>query len=214
MLSSKGRNPLGDTMNIIEHPRLYRLLTSMGDTSPEECGTIEDDLWQMFGQESTILVTDMSNFSKVTQQNGIIYYLAMIKRMQDIVALSVAKHKGTIIKFIADNSFSMFDDVDSALDCIAEINSKMKHENAKTPDIWDIEICSGIDCGKILNINNADVFGDAVNVASKLGEDTAKPWDVLVTDKAKKLASDRFEFNEQMTTEKGVTIDAWYLSIN
>ncbi|MDC2891121.1 adenylate/guanylate cyclase domain-containing protein [Psychrosphaera algicola] len=162
-------------MNIIEHPRLYRLLTSMGDLSPRECGDIEEDLWAMFGQDATVLVTDMSHFSKVTQQHGIIYYLAMIKRMQDAIALSVAKHKGLVIKFVADNSFSKFEDVDSALACIKEINHKMKAENAKTPDIWDIELCSGIDCGKILNINNADMFGDPVNVASKLGEDTAKP---------------------------------------
>jgi len=198
-------------MNIIEHPRLYRLLTSMGDLSPEECGNIESDLWDMFGQHAAVLVTDMSHFSKVTQQHGIIYYLAMIKRMQDVVALSVAKNKGKIVKFIADNSFSIFDDIDSALQCILEINQKMRMENAKTPDIWDIEICSGIDCGNILNINGVDIFGDPVNIASKLGEDTALPWEVLVTERAKLAASSKFEFDAPMTAEKSVSIDAWHL---
>lgn len=200
-------------MNIIEHPRLYRLLTSMGDLSPKECGDIENDLWDMFGQDATVLVTDMSHFSKVTQQHGIIYYLAMIKRMQDIVALSVAKHKGEIVKFLADNSFSIFDNIDSALSCIQEINQKMKAENAKTPDIWDIEICSGIDSGRILNINGVDIFGDPVNVASKLGEDTAKPWDVLVTDRSKNASSDKFVFEKKISVDKGVLIDAWHLKV-
>lgn len=197
-------------MNIIEHPRLYRLLTSMGDLSPKECGDIEDDLWHMFGQHRAVLVTDMSHFSKVTQQHGIIYYLAMIKRMQDVVALAVAKHKGHIVKFIADNSFSIFDDVDTALRCIQEINTRMKAENAKTPDIWDIEICSGIDCGNILNINNADVFGDPVNIASKLGEDTAGPWEVLITERAKSMADSQFVFSERFSPEESVIIDAWH----
>lgn len=197
-------------MNIIEHPRLYRLLTSMGDLSPKECGDIEDDLWHMFGQHRAVLVTDMSHFSKVTQQHGIIYYLAMIKRMQDVVALAVAKHKGHIVKFIADNSFSIFDDVDTALRCIQEINTRMKAENAKTPEIWDIEICSGIDCGNILNINNADVFGDPVNIASKLGEDTAGPWEVLITERAKSMADSQFAFSARFSPEESVVIDAWH----
>lgn len=199
-------------MNIIEHPRLYRLLTSMGDLSPQECGDIEKDLWNMFGQSAAVLVTDMSHFSKVTQQHGIIYYLAMIKRMQDIVALSVAKNSGQIIKFIADNSFSIFNSVDQALACILEINRKMKTENAKTPEIWDIEICSGVDYGNILNINSADIFGDPVNIASKLGEDTASPWEILVTDRAKRLASETFVFSKKITVKHSVSIDAWLLN--
>jgi class 3 adenylate cyclase len=183
----------------------------MGDLSPKECGDIEKDLWEMFGQSAAVLVTDMSHFSKVTQQHGIIYYLAMIKRMQDVVALSVAKHHGHIIKFIADNSFSIFNSVDAALSCILEINHKMKSENSKTPDIWDIEICSGVDHGKILNINFSDIFGDPVNVASKLGEDTASPWEVLVTERAKQLASNNFHFDQKITAEQSILIDAWHL---
>jgi len=35
-----------------------------------------------------------------------------------------------------------------------------------------IEMCANIDFGKTLNINNQDFFGDAVNLASKLGEDS------------------------------------------
>jgi len=33
-------------------------------------------------------------------------------------------------------------------------------------------MCANIDFGKTLNINNQDFFGDAVNLASKLGEDS------------------------------------------
>jgi class 3 adenylate cyclase len=171
-------------MNIIEHPRLYRLLGSLSVLPEQQWSEVEQDIWEMFEQTKAVLVTDMSQFSKVTKRHGIIYYLSMIKRMQDIVAMAVTRHKGQLIKFLADNSFSEFDSVDDALRCIIEINEKMKIENLKTPGLCDVEICSGIDFGKILNINNTDFFGDPVNIASKLGEDTAEPWDVLITKRA------------------------------
>ncbi|MBO7639938.1 MAG: hypothetical protein J6S91_13290, partial [Treponema sp.] len=47
-------------------------------------------------------------------------------------------------------------------------------------------LCVGLGYGDILNIGYADVFGAEVNAASKLGEDTAKAWEILVTDNVKK----------------------------
>ena len=39
-----------------------------------------------------------------------------------------------------------------------------------------------------LKIGDADVFGNEVNASSKLGEDTAKAWEILVTDSVKEAA--------------------------
>ncbi|KXI29250.1 adenylate/guanylate cyclase domain-containing protein [Paraglaciecola hydrolytica] len=200
-------------MNLIEHPRLYRLLGSMADLTPDLWPQVEQDVWAMFEQTKAVLVTDMSHFSKVTKKHGIIYYLGMIKRMQDIIAMAVTKHNGTLIKFLADNSFSIFNTVDDALYCIIEINKKMKIDNLKTPEIWDIELCTGIDFGKILNINDQDLFGDAVNLASKLGEDTAEPWDVLLTQRAfSMLSQHQYTFTQLQVMQSDVSIDTYKLA--
>ena len=42
-------------------------------------------------------------------------------------------------------------------------------------------LCVGIGFGRILRIGDSDVFGQEVNAASKLGEDTAKADEILVT---------------------------------
>ena len=44
-----------------------------------------------------------------------------------------------------------------------------------------ILLCVGIGFGKMLRIGDSDVFGAEVNAASKLGEDTAEAWEILVT---------------------------------
>lgn len=48
--------------------------------------------------------------------------------------------------------------------------------------------CVGIGFGKILRIGDIDVFGQEVNAASKLGEDTAKSDEILVTGAVKAAA--------------------------
>ena len=168
-------------MKIIDHPRLYRLLTSLGAAGDGELSEVEHEIWSMFGQDATVLITDMSSFSKITKELGIVYYLALIKRMQDIVDMLITRHNGKLIKFLADNTFAIFETPDDALECIEQINKSIRIENQRTPSIWDIELACGIDCGRILNINNADLFGDAVNIAAKMGEDSAEPWEVMIS---------------------------------
>jgi class 3 adenylate cyclase len=42
----------------------------------------------------------------------------------------------------------------------------------------------GLGFGRVLRIGDSDVFGAEVNAASKLGEDTAKAYEILVTEAA------------------------------
>jgi class 3 adenylate cyclase len=185
-------------MNIIEHPRLYRLLGSASDLYQTQWKDIEQQVWDMFGKKATILVTDMSHFSQVTNELGIVYYLGMIKKMQDIIAMSVSRHQGQVIKFAADNSFSIFETVDQAIAAIIEVNQKMSLENRNSVESRDIKICAGIDYGDFLNINDKDLYGACVNFASLLGEDTAKPWEILVSDKACNLVKNtQYQFTSQ-----------------
>ena len=44
-----------------------------------------------------------------------------------------------------------------------------------------IELCVGLGWGQVLKIDDVDVFGSEVNSACKLGEDSAKNGETLVT---------------------------------
>ena len=55
-------------------------------------------------------------------------------------------------------------------------------------------LCVGIGYGKVLRIGDIDVFGHEVNTASKLGEDTADAYEILVTPPVKESAVDNPEF--------------------
>ena len=53
--------------------------------------------------------------------------------------------------------------------------------NARRPPEEQIVLCVGLGFGTLLKIGDDDVFGHEVNLASKLGEDTAEASEILVT---------------------------------
>jgi class 3 adenylate cyclase len=56
-------------------------------------------------------------------------------------------------------------------------------------------LCVGLGYGHVLKIGDADVYGAEVNASSKLGEDTAKAWEILVTESVKAELKDIQDFS-------------------
>lgn len=150
----------------------------------QDRNSIEQKLWQRFGVAKAVFVLDMSGFSLLSKRFGIVHYLSMVRRMQIAAQPVIEQFGGEVVKFEADNCFAMFPDVLPAIQAASALNAALFGMNVLTPDEFDIRVSIGIDYGDILLIGGPDYFGDAVNCASKLGEDTAGPGDILVTQRA------------------------------
>lgn len=145
---------------------------------------IEADIWRQYGAERTVLVLDMSGFSLLTRRHGVVHYLSMVRRMHDTVRPLVHEFGGAVVKFEADNAFAVFPGPDAAVRAASAIHAAVATENADYAAEFGIQLSSGIDHGRILLIEGQDFFGDAVNVASKLGEDLAQAGEILVSQAA------------------------------
>lgn len=165
------------------------LLRYSQEPDPARREAIEQALWRDYGTEQAVLVLDMSGFSQLTDRFGIVHYLSMVRRMQLTAEPIIRSFGGVLIKFEADNCFAMFPTVAGAVRSAIGMNLAFRAANQLTPDELDIRIACGIDFGRILVVDRGDFFGDAVNRASKLGEDLAKPGEVLVTEAAHHHAS-------------------------
>ena len=162
-----------------------RLLLNYSQVPDDDQRTsIENQIWDSFGTEKTVLILDMSGFSLLSERYGIVHYLSMVRRMQMTSRPIVENFGGTVIKFEADNCFAAFDKPLAAVRTAIALNLAFDAANILTPDELDIRISCGIDHGRILIIENRDFFGNAVNRASKLGEDIARPGDILVSQDA------------------------------
>lgn len=173
-------------MNTLQQNKTFQdlLLDYSHEADHAKRQQIENTLWEDFGQELAIMVLDMSGFSLLAQRYGIVHYLSMIRRMQLITAPIIEAHGGHVVKFEADNCFAAFPKPKAAILAGIAINKACDKENESTPDEFDIRVACGIDFGQILMIGGKDFFGNAVNRASKLGEDIANPGELLVTREA------------------------------
>lgn len=194
---------------MIDTLRDYLLDYSQAD-SADTRKEIEDAIWRQFGTERSVLVLDMSGFSLLTRRHGVIHYLSMVRRMQETVRPLVHEHGGSIVKFEADNGFAVFPDPESAIRTAIEINRASDRENARYSEEYGIHLSCGIDHGRILYIEGRDFFGDAVNTASKLGEDMADPGEILVTRSAMAELPDGIDIegNEVEFSISGISLEA------
>ena len=90
-----------------------------------------------------------------------------------------------MVKADADNLFCLFDTVRDAVSASRQIIDHLNTANRVLPAEEHLYAAIGIGYGRILNIAGQDMFGDEVNLASKLGEDIAGQGEILMTSAAR-----------------------------
>jgi adenylate cyclase len=159
---------------------LERLLGELIER-PEAETEIAREIATAFEETRAILVLDMSGFSRATRRLGIIACLAMIHRMKRLAGPAVEANGGFIVKGEADNLFCLFDSVAGAVAAARAIVQRLADTNPQVAEEQRLYAAIGIGFGPVLNIERHDLFGDEVNLASKLGEDIAQGGEILLT---------------------------------
>jgi adenylate cyclase len=162
---------------------LSRLLQERNEY-PDRAAQIDARVSEIFGRTHAILVMDMSGFSRLTIKHGIMHFLAMIHRMNAIAVPAIEEHGGEVIKTEADNVFAIFPEVKEALETAMDINRRLSAANTMLPEEMDMHGKFGIGYGEVLIVEDQDLFGSEVNLASKLGEDLARREEILLTEAA------------------------------
>ena len=162
---------------------------------PERVSSVTAKLREAFERQVAMLVLDMVGFSRLTLQHGIIHYLAMIHQMVEAATPAVLANGGRIIKQDADDIFAIFDNPRHALEAARDIFRAFDAVNTVTPAERHIYGSVGIGYGETLVIDDEDLFGPQMNLASKLGEDLAGKSEILLTASAyEALPNDLFVF--------------------
>lgn len=205
---------MGDTVSDNNEPisqrnsrqNLERLLGEMIE-HPERRAEIMRGVEEVFGQDKTVMVLDMSGFSRTTQRHGIVSFLLMIHQMKLIVKPCVETHGGVLVKTEADNLFCLFDTVDDGVRAAQEITNRLSTANLMLPEDRRLYASIGIGAGRILSIADEDVFGDEINLASKLGEDLASQGEILLTAAARaQLQNANIETREETVSISGLAL--------
>lgn len=127
------------------------------------------------------MFTDLTGFSRRVAEFGIIHFLQTIFESQRILVPCIEQFDGILIKSEGDSLLVIFRSAAKALQCSVAMQRQVAEYNRERDEAEQILLCVGLGYGRILCIGDHDVFGAEVNAASKLGEDTAQSWEVLVT---------------------------------
>ena len=155
---------------------------------------IDARIWDLFGERWAVMFTDLSGFSRNVAEFGIIHFLQVIHESHRLLVPVIADHDGILLKLEGDSMLVMFRNPSKALTCSIAMQRDLETYNRRRPASEKVLLCVGLGYGDVLRIGDDDIFGEEVNAASKLGEDTAKSKEILVTKR----------FREEVGRRKGV----------
>ena len=161
--------------------RFWSLIDDRRSASPEAVAEIDQALWREFGCDQAIVFTDLAGFTRTSSTHGIESFLEVIRASHLLFEPIVKAGQGTILKYEGDSLLITFDSVDAALSATDAMFLAADRYNQGQSVERQVHLCVGVGFGRVLTIDDHEVFGLEVNLASRLGEDTARPGEVLMS---------------------------------
>lgn len=167
------------------HAEFDSLIAALADApDADKARAIEDEIWEKFGTEGAVFISDMASFSSTSRKLGVCHFLKLIHRARQIIRPVISANNGTLLKCEADNCYAFFKKSGDAIQASLDVNAVLFEINEKLDLSDQISLSVGIDYGRVLLVGDCEYFGDPVNTASKLGEDLATGKVTLITERA------------------------------
>ncbi|OGU32470.1 MAG: hypothetical protein A2X67_14610 [Ignavibacteria bacterium GWA2_55_11] len=120
---------------------------------------------------SAVMFTDIKGFSAKMSQNEAGAF-DLLKKHDALLRVLATKYNGKVIKSIGDSFMIDFPSAVNAVKCAVEAQKKFHSYNSGKIEFDRIEIRIGVHLGDVL-IRGEDIFGDGVNIASRIESITA-----------------------------------------
>jgi pimeloyl-ACP methyl ester carboxylesterase len=85
----------------------------------------------------------------------------------EVIAPSIAEHRGRVVKLMGDGILAEFDSVVEAVACAVEVQRAMAERNRGGPDNHLMQFRIGVHLGDVI-AEGEDLYGDGVNIAARL----------------------------------------------
>ena len=118
-----------------------------------------------------IMFTDMVGYTSLMQSDEE-QARNLVQKQRDLLKPLVEKHDGTVLQYVGDGTFCMFNSAIEAVNAAMEIQRSISSKK-------ELKLRIGIHIGDVVK-DGDEIYGDGVNVASRL-EPLAPPGGVCIT---------------------------------
>ena len=167
-------------------PRTRRLAASLGRrarTSAARRAALDAASQGSLFRPRAVVFTDTADFTTRTARDGILHFLMVFDRLVRAAGPAIRRWGGDLVKVEGDSLLLRFPDAVAACRGVEAVESVLRRVNPGKPPGERLRFSYGIGFGEVLDIEG-DLFGLEVNLASKLGEDLARPGEALLTPSA------------------------------
>ena len=141
---------------------------------PELLGELE-----RFRRNVAVMFTDIKGSTSYFEKHGDIAGLLMVSECNDKLRGAVERHGGRMIKTIGDAIMASFENCEAAVKSAIDMQCELREFNSSRPADDRVSIRIGLNYGSGI-VKTNDVFGDVVNVASRV-ESAAHPEQIVIS---------------------------------
>lgn len=121
------------------------------------------------GVHTTVVFTDLFGSTMAFEALGNARATQVVTQVTSWIAKTVASHGGRVVKMLGDGVLSLFEDNQSAINAVVEMQRKHQTRMPQIPLTNRLPIRIGVASGDVEFVAG-DCYGDAVNVASRLSD--------------------------------------------
>ena len=163
--------------------RLVRFLRERARARASQRAKLDCAVWPELFRRRAVVFTDTADSTLRTARDGPLHCLMLFERLMPEIEKAVGGFGGEIVKFEGDSFLLRFDSADAACRAVLQIDRALAKSNRGRPDNERLQFSYGVGYGDVLDLEH-DLFGLEVSLASKIGEDLAKPGEALLTPSA------------------------------
>ncbi len=159
--------------------------------SGDEFDSVDDHTQQVLMEDVTILFSDIVAITKFFDKFGDMAGRKRIQKHNQLLFPVIQRHRGKVIKTIGDAIMAYFALPEDAVEAAIDMQQELEKQNATLVDEdSQIHIRIGLHSGPCI-VEDQDVFGDAVNVASRVCGQTAGGEILISADTRSKLVRNK-----------------------
>lgn len=135
---------------------------------------------EKFRRTITVMFTDIKGSTAYFEKYGDVAGMMMVHQCNDTLRQIVERHGGKVVKTIGDAIMATFEDCKESVLASIEMQKSLIDFNAPKPEQDHVFIRIGLNYGQGI-VKSNDVFGDVVNVASRV-ESVAVAEQIVISD--------------------------------